>query len=117
MKGIWILAGLALAAISAGAGCQSAPAAKHYPIQAEVISVDAPNNSLTIKHGDIPGFMPGMTMSYMVAQPKEMEKLGPGDKITADLVVSNNIGRLEKIVLVEEAAPVAPATAPPGKTQ
>jgi protein SCO1/2 len=81
------------------AGCQSVPE-KHYPVQAEVISVEAQRESITIKHGDIPGLMPGMTMSYMVAEPKEIESLKPGDKISADLVVSDSKGRLEKIVLI-----------------
>ncbi len=84
-----------------GAGCQSAPE-KHYPVQAEVISADPQRQMITVKHGDIPGLMPAMTMSYMVADPKQIEKLGPGDKITADLVVSDSKGRLEKIVLVSK---------------
>jgi protein SCO1 len=84
-----------------GASCQSAPE-KHYAIQAEVISSNPERQMITIKHGDIPGLMPGMTMSYMVANPKEIEKLGPGDKITADLVVSESKGRLENIVLVSK---------------
>ena len=78
------------------AGCQSAPE-KHYPIQGEVISADAQKKLLTVKHGDIPGLMPAMTMTYQVAEPKQMQTLHPGDKITADLVVSENKGRLEKI--------------------
>jgi Cu/Ag efflux protein CusF len=109
MRGILILAGLA--AICLNAGCQSVPD-KHYPIQAEVISVDAPKRMMEVKHGDIPGLMPGMTMSYMVAEPKQIEKLQAGDKITADLVVSENKGRLEKIVLIEKARPAAPTTEP-----
>ena len=84
-----------------GAGCQSAPE-KHYPIQAEVISSNPERQMITVKHGDIPGLMPAMTMSYMVADPKQIEKLGPGDKITADLVVSDSKGRLENIVLVSK---------------
>lgn len=83
------------------AGCQSAPE-KHYPIQAEVIAVDPQKAMLTVKHGDIPGLMPAMTMSYMVADAKQIEKLGPGDKITAELVVSDSSGRLENIVLVSK---------------
>lgn len=79
------------------AGCQSAPE-KHYPIQAEVISADPHREMITVKHGDIPGLMPAMTMSYMVADPKQIESLKPGDKISADLVVSDSKGRLEKIV-------------------
>jgi protein SCO1/2 len=83
------------------AGCQSAPE-KRYPIQAEVISAEPQRQMITVKHGDIPGLMPAMTMSYMVADPKQIEKLGPGDKITADLVVSESKGRLENIVLVSK---------------
>jgi protein SCO1/2 len=90
-----------VALICAGfaAGCQSAPE-KHYPIQGEVISVDAGKKLITVKHGDIPGLMPAMTMTYQAAEPKQIESLQPGDKITADLVVSESKGRLEKIVLV-----------------
>lgn len=81
------------------ASCRPAPE-KHYAIQGEVISTDVANKLLTMKHGDIPGLMPAMTMTYQVAEPKQMETLQAGDKITADLVVSENKGRLEKIVLV-----------------
>jgi len=84
-----------------GTGCQSAPE-KHYPIQGEVISADPAKKLITVKHGDIPGLMPAMTMTYQVAEPKQIETLQPGDKITADLVVSESKGRLEKIVLVSK---------------
>lgn len=96
-----ILLTVAVICVGFAAGCQSAPE-KHYPIQGEVISVDAAKKLLTVKHGDIPGLMPAMTMTYQVAEPKQMETLQPGDKITADLVVSENIGRLEKIALVSK---------------
>ena len=92
-------------------GCR-APEGKHYPIsQAEVIGVDLPHKLIIIKHGDIPGFMPAMAMSYSLASPTEAEALGPGDKISADLVVSENIGHLEKIVLLEKARPAPPVPA------
>lgn len=93
-------------------GCQTAPV-KHYAIQAEVIAVDVPKKMLTIKHGDIPGLMPAMTMNYLVADEKQIEPLKPGDKITADLVLGENVGHLERIVLVEKAAPAPiPAAVP-----
>ena len=76
--------------------CQSAPE-KHYALKAEVISVDAPRKLITVVHGAIPGLMPAMTMTYAVSDAKEIEQLAPGDFITADLVVSDNKGRLEKI--------------------
>jgi len=91
--------------ISILAGCGAKPEEKHYPIQAEVIAVELPKKLITVKHVNIPGLMPAMTMSYVIAVPKDAESLGPGDKISADLVVSNSKGRLEKIVLLEKAKP------------
>ncbi len=93
---------LVLAIICTGIGCQSAPE-KHYAIQAEVISAEPQRQMITVKHGDIPGLMPAMTMSYMVADAKQIESLKPGDKISADLVVSDSKGRLEKIALLTNA--------------
>ena len=84
-------------------GCQSAPE-KRFSIQAEVISSNPERRMITVRHGDVPGLMPAMIMSYMVADPKQIEKLAPGDKITADLVVSDSKGRLENIVLVSKGA-------------
>lgn len=87
------------------AGCGAQPEEKRYPIHAEVIAVDLSQKLLLVKHGDIPGFMPAMTMSYAIAVPKEAASLAPGDKITADLVVSAGKARLEKIVVLEKAKP------------
>jgi Cu/Ag efflux protein CusF len=89
--------------------CQTSAPEKHYPIQAEVISSEPQHQILIVKHGDIPGLMPAMTMSYMVANPKQIESLKSGDKITADLVVSDNKGRLEKITLVAKSAGHTPS--------
>jgi len=90
------------------AACQSAPE-KHYPLKAEVISVDASRKLVTVKHGEIPGLMPAMTMSYAVADAKQIEHLQPGDTISADLVVSANKGRLKNITPApKETVPPAP---------
>jgi len=85
------------------AGCQASPA-KRYPLQAEVISVDAPRKLIVVKHGEIPGLMPAMTMSYAVRDAKEIEQLHTGDKISAELVVADNAGHLEKITLISKAS-------------
>jgi Cu/Ag efflux protein CusF len=100
--------------VIASAGCQTAPV-KHYAIQAEVISVNVPEKMVTVKHGEIPGLMPAMMMNYLVADEKQIEPLKPGDKISADLVVGENVGHLEKIVLVEKAVPALVPTPPPTK--
>ena len=94
-------------------GCKTKPPESHYPIQAEIIALDLPRKLLIVQHGDIPGFMPAMTMGYSIAVPKEVETLGAGDKISADLVVSEGKARLEKIVLLERAKPAPMAASPP----
>jgi protein SCO1 len=96
MKPLFVLTAI----IAVLAACS--PPAKRYPLQGEVISVEAPRGMIIVKHGDIPGLMPAMTMEYSVADAKQIEKLEPGDKITADLVVSANTGQLENIVLVSK---------------
>jgi Cu/Ag efflux protein CusF len=69
---------------------------------------------IVVEHGDIPGLMPAMTMGYTLAVPKEAQSLALGDKISADLVVTDGLARLEKIVLLEKAKPV-PMPAPAAK--
>jgi len=100
--------------VMASNGCQPAPV-KHYAIQAEVIAVDVPKKRVTLKHGDIPGLMPAMTMDYLVADEKQIEALKPGDKISADLVIGENVGHLEKIVVVEKGPPAPAPPAPQSK--
>lgn len=92
------------------AGCHK-DESKHYPVSGEVISVDVPHKMIMLKHGDIPGLMPAMTMDYEVGDVKQMEGLKAGDRISADLVVGANIGHLEKIVVTTKAAtpPANPA--------
>jgi len=74
--------------------------------------VDLPNKVIRVKHQDIPGLMPAMTMSFLVANAREIEDLQPGDTITAEIVISESKGRLEKIGRAKKAdqeiaAPVA----------
>jgi protein SCO1/2 len=89
---------LAIPALAAalGVGCsQSAP--KRYPLHGQILAVDVTHQALTIRHEDIPGFMPGMTMSYPVAAPSLMQGRTPGETITATLEVWDMTGRLVAI--------------------
>ncbi len=86
----------------------SRPGAKHYPLEGTVVSVDKGQQHLVIDHKDIPGFMPAMTMPYPVADAKVLDQVGPGDQITADVVVSDNSLRLEKVVVVKKGSGAKP---------
>ncbi|MGA2482766.1 MAG: copper-binding protein [Candidatus Acidiferrales bacterium] len=98
------------------AGCgrsQPTEEAKRFQLQGEVVAVDVLHHSLVVNHGDIPGFMSAMTMPYDVADPRELEGLGPGDQIRAELVVVRGVAHLEKIAVVAKAKAAAPLASPP----
>ena len=63
------------------------PATREFHLHGQVIQSDASNKTIVVKHGDIPGFMPGMTMQYKVKQTSEADGLRPGDIIDAKVSV------------------------------
>src|SRR5437879_5279573 len=71
---------------------------KHFPLHGQILSVNQAKQELNIKHGDIPGFMPGMQMIYPVASAKLMEGRAPGELVDAVLEVQNSQGRLVEII-------------------
>jgi protein SCO1/2 len=79
----WTITGLA-ALLLIVVGCQSQT--KQYSLLGQVMAKDQAAGQLTVKHDDIPGFMPAMTMPYRVKDPAAMQDVQPGDKIVADLI-------------------------------
>ena len=65
-----------------------------------------------MKHGDVKGFMPGMTMPFRVKDSRVLAERRPGDLIKATLVVADSTGHLEDVVRTGEAP--LPANAPNG---
>jgi len=63
---------------------------REYSLEGRVVGKDTGAHQITVAHGDIPGFMPAMTMPYRVKQAPELEKVKPGDKITADIVLNDD---------------------------
>ena len=70
---------------------------------------------VTIAHGDIPGFMPAMTMPFVVLEKDAalLQHVGPGDEVTATLVALDSRYWLEDLVVVKKGAPDPNATAGP----
>lgn len=55
-------------------------------VSAEVRKVDAANGKVTLKHADVPNLdMPGMTMSFAVADRQWLQGLKPGDAVNVTL--------------------------------
>ena len=70
---------------------------KHYALTGEVISVDAARNVLVVRHDDIPGLMPAMTMEFAVS-PGDAAAAKPGQHIRAQLLpVEKGDWHLEQI--------------------
>ena len=70
---------------------------KRYSLTGQVIAIDSTQQVLTVKHEDIEGFMPGMTMPFRVKDSGEIAPLAPGDLITASLVVEESVGYLDNV--------------------
>jgi protein SCO1/2 len=79
------------------AGCARAPAPRAYQLTGQVLAVRAESNEILVKHDDIPGFMPAMTMPYTVRDPASLKDRVPGDLINATLVVEVNAAYLRNI--------------------
>ena len=68
-----------------------------YPLSGQVLSVDTERKQITIRHEDIPGLMPGMTMSFPVANEELLKGREPGELVMATLEVTDAVGRLKTI--------------------
>ncbi len=93
-----------------------APEQRTFTLQGQVQSLDAPRKLVIVKHEEIKGFMPAMTMPYEVVDAKAMDGLAPGDLINAKLIVFSNGAHLTDIKKVGTAPlekPPAEAPNPP----
>jgi len=106
-----------LAALAAPACKREAPpAAGHrYPLEGKVVEVDVAGRTITIAHKDIPGFMPAMTMPFVVLEKDAglLQHVGPGDEISATLVALDSRYWLEDLVVVTKGTPDPNATPGP----
>jgi protein SCO1/2 len=96
------------------AGCSSIDlgcgvVSRDYQLKGQVIAKDAARQELTVKHEDIAGFMPGMTMPFKVADRTGFDAVAPGDLITATLTVSETTGQLSAVTKTG-TAPLPPET-------
>ena len=95
---------------------------RQYELKGQVLSVDRARQEITIKHDDIRGFMPGMTMPFKVKDATLLDLFGPGDLVTATLVVGSDEAHLSSItrtghtqVAAADAAATPPHVLEPGE--
>jgi protein SCO1/2 len=99
-----IVAGAMLMGILLATSCEGHT--KRYPLRGNVLAKNPATNEITVKHEDIPGFMPAMTMPYKVKDPAVVQEVQPGDAIAADVVTANNGNDywLEDVRITDESA-------------
>jgi protein SCO1/2 len=102
-----------MAVLLAGAAtaCSNAGTARQYELQGQILAIRPDTAEVVIKHGDIKGFMPGMTMPFKVRDRALLEGKTAGDLVTAQLTVQTEtawISRLDKT----GSAPLAEVVAP-----
>ena len=78
-------------------------AAKRYHLEGTVVSIDRQQRRVIIEGKDIPGFMAAMTMPYPVADDQTLDRVKPGDQITADVVAASNDMHLDNVVMVKKS--------------
>lgn len=84
-------------------GCGKAPAARRFSLQGQVIAIEEQRTEATIKHEDVQGLMPAMTMPFKVAERALLDGVNPGDLIDATLVIVTNDAYLVRVHKVGHA--------------
>jgi protein SCO1/2 len=106
------LAALVLSALAVGCGREAET--RQYELRGQILAVRPERNEVVIKHEDIKGFMPGMTMPFTVTDAALLTGRQRGDLVTATLVVGETQAYLSTLTVtghqaVVEAPPPAPA--------
>ena len=85
-----LLPALALATGLLLSACGDEPAKTH-PGRGVITAVDPAAGTVTIDHGDIPGFMKAMTMTFEVSDSAALSSLEPGQEV--DFRAKHEAGR------------------------
>jgi protein SCO1/2 len=105
------IAAIAMAALTAAC----AKPAREYELRGVVVSVDHARQQITIKHEDIPRFMPGMTMPFKVRDAALLTGRVPGDVVRATLIVEESDAHLRAIERTGTAAIPESSSTPPAE--
>ena len=80
---------LSLAILMLLVGCAQTEKHKNYQLTGLVVGKNELTHEIIVKHDDIPGFMPAMTMPYTVKNTASFSRVEPGDTIAATLIVAS----------------------------
>lgn len=92
------------------------PRGRQYELRGQVLAVDPARKEITIKHDDIVGFMPAMTMPFRVNDARLLDGRVPGDLVTATLIVEDTDAYLTSLTKIGHAEVVASQPLPPASS-
>lgn len=98
--------------VPVAANASAAEIPREYSVRGVVRRVELERRSVVVKHEEIPGFMPAMTMPFDVKEPKELNGLKPGDQIGFRMLVTTNDGWIDRIQVLGSDTNAVAAPAP-----
>ena len=99
-------------ALLAAVACRKAPPVREFAVVGQIVAIDRSTNYVTLRHEDIKGFMPGMTMPFAVKDPALLEGRVPGDLVAATLQVQNTDAWISRLTRTGSAPLPANAERP-----
>jgi protein SCO1/2 len=81
-----------------------------FQVKGIVISVKPREKAVEIKHEEIPGYMPAMTMPFDVRDTNELAGLEPGDSVSFRMIVTDTEGWIDQIRKVGPPSTNGPPT-------
>jgi protein SCO1/2 len=91
------------AILTATIACGSRTPQRTFAVEGQIIALTPERTEATIKHGEIKGLMPAMTMPYKVKEKAELDAVKPGDIVHATLVILKNDAYLTGVKRIGEA--------------
>src|SRR5437868_3404485 len=101
MRALLVLVAFAASLVACG---RKEPPPKQYELQGQILAINPEQKQVLVKHGDIKGFMPGMTMPYSIKDDRLLQGKEAGDLISATLVVGETSAYLSTITKTGHAA-------------
>ncbi len=90
-------------------GCSRPQQVHQYTLKGQIVRIDTSDGVVTIRHNDIEGFMPAMTMPFKVKNRGLLQGRAPGDLVTGRLAVTDTDAWLTDLTVVghSEVKPAA----------
>jgi protein SCO1/2 len=109
VKGVRVV--LVVAILMGAVGCRRAEPIHEYRVVGQILAVDRHSSRVTIRHQDIDGFMPGMTMPFPVRDVRLLDGRTAGETVDATLSVQGTDAWVSRLTVtgsapITESAPV-----------